>query len=73
LAAAQEAKDSTIDAATAPAPSIAIHRRARGTNSGLRALVVARGILHRLSNTPERIGAETQSPMQSVTKSVLSI
>jgi CubicO group peptidase (beta-lactamase class C family) len=73
-AAAQDAKDGSIDAATAPSPSLS-HPQASLAERypGLRALVIARGNCITFEYYGKNISAETQSPLQSVTKSVLSI
>jgi CubicO group peptidase (beta-lactamase class C family) len=72
-AAAQDAKGSSTNAAAAP-PSLANpHASLAERTPGLRALVIARGACIAFEYYRKDIGAETQSPMWSVTKSVLSI
>jgi CubicO group peptidase (beta-lactamase class C family) len=74
VAAAQEARDSRIDAATAPSPSLSTPQASLAERTpGLRALVIARGNCIAFEYYRKDIGAETQSPVHSVTKSVLSI
>jgi CubicO group peptidase (beta-lactamase class C family) len=74
VAAAQEAKDGSIDAAVAPSPSLSNPQASLAERTpGLRALVVARGNCIAFEYYRKDIGAETQSPVQSVTKGVLSI
>jgi CubicO group peptidase (beta-lactamase class C family) len=69
IAAAQEAK-----AAAAPSPSLAnLQATLTERYPGLRALVIARGNCVAFEYYRKNVGAETQSPMRSVTKSVLSI
>ena len=74
VAAAQDARDGKIDAAAAPSPSLANPQASLAERyPSLRALVIARGNCIALEYYRKDIGAETQSPMRSVTKSVLSI
>jgi CubicO group peptidase (beta-lactamase class C family) len=73
LAAAQDARDGKIDAA-APSPSLAnLQASLAERTPGLRALVIARGTCIAFEYYRKDIGVETQSPVYSVTKSVLSI
>jgi CubicO group peptidase (beta-lactamase class C family) len=74
LAAAQDARDGKIDAAVAPSASLAnLQATLAERYQGLRALVIARGACIAFEYYRKDIGAETQSPVYSVTKSVLSI
>jgi CubicO group peptidase (beta-lactamase class C family) len=74
VAAAQEARDSKTDAAASPSPSLTTLPASLAERTpGLRALVIARGNCIALEYYRKDIGAETQSPVWSVTKSVLSI
>lgn len=69
VATAQETK-----AATAPSPSLAnLQATLAERTPALRALVIARGNCIAFEYYRKNISAETQSPVQSVTKSVLSI
>jgi CubicO group peptidase (beta-lactamase class C family) len=73
LAAAQEAK-SRIDAAAAPSPSLSdLPARLAERYPTLRALVVARGNCIAFEYYRKNVSPETQSPVWSATKSVLSI
>ncbi len=73
-AAAQDARDGKIDATAAPSPSLANPPASLAERyPGLRALVIARGTCIAFEYYRKDLGAETQSPVQSVTKSVLSI
>jgi CubicO group peptidase (beta-lactamase class C family) len=74
VAAAQEAKDGGVAAATAPSPSLSNPQASLAERyPSLRALVIARGNCIAFEYYRKNIGAETQSPVHSVTKSVLSI
>jgi CubicO group peptidase (beta-lactamase class C family) len=73
VAAAQETRDGKIDAATAPPSLPTLQANLAERYPSLRALVVARGNCIAFEYYRKDIGAETQSPMRSVTKSVLSI
>jgi CubicO group peptidase (beta-lactamase class C family) len=74
VAAAQDARDGRINAATAPSPSLAnLQASLAEKYPGLRALVIARGNCIAFEYYGKNVSAETQSPVYSVTKSVLSI
>ncbi len=73
-AVAQDAKANSTDAAKALSPALANPQTSLAERTpGLRALVIARGNCIAFEYYRKDIGAETQSPVQSVTKSVLSI
>jgi CubicO group peptidase (beta-lactamase class C family) len=71
--AAQDAKDSSTNAAAAPPSPANPHAALAERYPGLRALAIARGNCIAFEYYRKDIGAETQSPVWSVTKSVLSI
>jgi CubicO group peptidase (beta-lactamase class C family) len=74
VAEAQDARDSKIDAAAPLSPSLAnLPTTLAERYPGLRALVIARGNCIAFEYYGKNVGAETQSPVYSVTKSVLSI
>jgi CubicO group peptidase (beta-lactamase class C family) len=74
LAAAQDARDGKIDATAAPSRSLSNPQASLAERyPGLRALVIARGNCIAFEYYRKDISAETQSHVQSVTKSVLSI
>jgi CubicO group peptidase (beta-lactamase class C family) len=74
LTAAQDARDGKIDATAAPSSAPSNPQASLAEKyPGLRALVIARGNCIAFEYYRNNITADTQSPMWSVTKSVLSI
>jgi CubicO group peptidase (beta-lactamase class C family) len=74
VVAAQDAKDGRIDAVAPPSPSLSHPQASLAERTpALRALVIARGNCIAFEYYRKDISAETQSPVRSVTKSVLSI